>query len=115
MVSSSTDPVRSLRDKTLLDELYYELNNNEIKMPALREHKEDIPLLANHFITDKSSDLIGKLSDIPHEFFDILKAHNWPGNVKELKKVIYEFFEEDNISAENFKDRFQIYLSQTYS
>lgn len=111
IASTSFDPAHAMNNNLLLNELYYELNNNEIKMPALREHKEDIPLLANHFISDSTTEMISKLTEIPYEFYEILKTYSWPGNVKELKKVIYEYLNGENTSLDNFRDSFRNYTS----
>ncbi len=69
-------------------DLYYRLNVIPITLPPLRERADDIPLLVRHFVR-KFSDRFQKSIDvIPLEVMDVLKAHDWPGNIRELQNVI---------------------------
>ena len=70
------------------EDLYYRLNVIEIKLPPLRERREDIPLLAEHFVQRISSELGKELSGISGAALKVLIAHDWPGNVRELENVI---------------------------
>jgi len=70
------------------EDLYYRICVFPIKLPALRERKEDIPLLAAHFLK-KYSDQEGKEIDgVSSDALDLLMAYNWPGNVRELENAI---------------------------
>jgi DNA-binding NtrC family response regulator len=69
-------------------DLYYRLNVMVIRVPALRDRKEDIPVLARHFI-DKYAQVFGKAAPVLHpSAVTELIAHAWPGNVRELRNVM---------------------------
>ncbi len=70
------------------EDLYYRLNVIEIRLPALRERREDIPLLAEHFVNRISSELGRDVHSISPAALKLLMAHDWPGNVRELENVI---------------------------
>jgi PAS domain S-box-containing protein len=69
-------------------DLYYRLNVFPIHLPPLRERKEDIPLLVNHFIAKYSSKFAKKISSIPERMLTELENYLWPGNIRELQHII---------------------------
>jgi DNA-binding NtrC family response regulator len=70
------------------DDLYYRLNVFPIEMPALRQRREDIPLLVEYFI-DRYSTMTGrKIRGIERSTLDRLISYAWPGNIRELQNVI---------------------------
>lgn len=70
------------------DDLYYRLNVIEIHIPPLRERREDIPLLAEHFVQRIASELGKDISGISADALKLLIDYDWPGNVRELENVI---------------------------
>lgn len=70
------------------EDLYYRLNVIPLFLPPLRERKEDIPLLAEHFMNKVSTELGRKIKGIKREALDILMTYSWPGNVRELENII---------------------------
>jgi DNA-binding NtrC family response regulator len=70
------------------EDLFYRLNVIEIKLPPLRERREDIPLLAEHFVQRISSELGRDVGGITAAALKLLIGHDWPGNVRELENVI---------------------------
>jgi len=70
------------------DDLYYRLNVIEIRIPPLRERREDIPLLAQHFLERISHELGKEVGGISDSGLKVLLDHNWPGNVRELENAI---------------------------
>lgn len=73
---------------TFRQDLFYRLNVIGIRMPALRERAEDIPLLAEHFLKKYNEKLNKSIAGISTEAMDILKSYNYPGNVRELENMI---------------------------
>ncbi|OGC93683.1 MAG: hypothetical protein A2W25_06180 [candidate division Zixibacteria bacterium RBG_16_53_22] len=74
--------------KTFREDLFYRLNTFAIELPSLREHREDIPLLVNHFVNKIKIKLNrGQLSISPGAL-DLLMQFNWPGNIRELESEI---------------------------
>ncbi len=69
-------------------DLYYRLNVINIKTPGLRERREDIPLLANHFLKKYNERLNKNIGGISAEAMEILKKYDYPGNVRELENMI---------------------------
>ena len=78
----------AVRDGKFRDDLYYRLNVITIRIPPLRERREDIPLLAATFIERISHELGKQVTDITEGAISILMNHGWPGNVRELENVI---------------------------
>jgi formate hydrogenlyase transcriptional activator len=80
--------------KTMVDEqkfrsdLYYRLNVFPIRVPALRERREDIPLLVRHFVQQFSQRNNRLFNSIPSETMEALVRYHWPGNIRELQNVI---------------------------
>lgn len=70
------------------EDLYYRLNVISITIPPLRERREDIPLLIDHFIKKYSSDASKKINGVSLEAFDRLIKYNYPGNIRELENII---------------------------
>ena len=70
------------------DDLYYRLNVIEIRIPPLRERREDIPLLARHFLERLSHELGKDVGEITESALKVLMDYNWPGNVRELENAV---------------------------
>jgi len=69
-------------------DLYYRLNVFPIAIPPLRERREDIPLLASHFVEKCSARMSKRISIIPRDAMDALVSYPWPGNIRELQNFI---------------------------
>jgi two-component system, NtrC family, response regulator AtoC len=70
------------------EDLFYRLNVVSITLPPLRERKDDIPLLANHFLHKFSEEHRKDISHISPEALEVLTQYDWPGNVRELENAI---------------------------
>ena len=86
--ASNMDPEKAVEQGTLRGDLYYRLNVIPIKLPPLRERREDIPLLARHFLTRYAAELNKKVIDFSREAIQVLVLHDWPGNVREIEHVV---------------------------
>jgi len=88
------------------EDLFYRLNVVPISIPPLRERKEDIPELVNHFL-DKAKDLQLEPKKFTTESFQILEKYQWPGNVRELENFILKLcalYTDDNIMNEDLAE-----------
>ncbi len=95
LAATNADLKKLVDERKFREDLYYRLNVINIALPALRERKEDIPLLAEHFFNkycrenDKFLDAArGSTLRFQPEAMQILMDHNWPGNVRELENVV---------------------------
>ncbi len=70
------------------EDLYYRLNVIPIRLPPLRERRNDIPLLVNHFLNEASEQYGKKLARVSAETLSVLMDYDWPGNVRELQNAI---------------------------
>jgi Nif-specific regulatory protein len=70
------------------DDLYYRLNEISINLPPLRERKEDIPLLVNHFLKIFNKELNRRIKEIPSSQLRMLMDYHWPGNIRQLRNLI---------------------------
>ena len=77
-----------VREKQFREDLYYRLNVIPIHLPPLRERRDDIPLLAQHFLAKSCTHMGKTITTISEPAMEILMAHEWPGNVRELENVI---------------------------
>ena len=73
---------------TFREDLYFRLNVIPIYVPPLRERKEDIALLAEHFLKEFCKEYGKKEKHLHHEVIELFSAYRWPGNVRELKNII---------------------------
>jgi len=97
------------------EDLFYRLNVIEIKVPPLRQRREDIPLLANHFLRRFSARSGKNLRGITSEGLKKLMNHPFPGNVRQLENVIERavtLSSGDILSAEDFTDQNLTQLSE---
>jgi DNA-binding NtrC family response regulator len=92
IAATNRDLDEAIRKRTLRKDLFYRLNVVSIKMPPLREIKEDIPLLINHFLNQFNSRSKKKVVSIAPKAMDILLNYHWPGNVRQLVNVIERAF-----------------------
>lgn len=79
--ATSLNLARAAQAGTFLDELYYRISQFEIRVPPLRERKEDVPALVSHFLREKDVRL-------ERETMAILDSYSWPGNVRELENLV---------------------------
>jgi formate hydrogenlyase transcriptional activator len=75
-------------EKSFRADLYYRLNVFPIALPALRQRKDDIPLLVRHFVTRLGDRLGRQVNHIPDELLERLTAYHWPGNIRELQNFV---------------------------
>jgi len=70
------------------EDLLYRLNTVEIRLPPLRDRQDDIPLLANHFLTQEAARYERPIDGFAATAMDALVLHSWPGNVRELRHAV---------------------------
>lgn len=73
---------------TFRKDLFYRLNVVNLRLPSLRDRREDIPLLADHFLREFTTAYGRKPKELTAEAYGVLTEHHWPGNVRELKNLI---------------------------
>ncbi len=99
IAATSRDLRAEIANKAFREELYYRLNVVNLQLPSLKERKEDIALLANHFLRSFSQQYHRLTDSISPEVIDLFLAYHWPGNVRELQNVIqYAVLLTDNSS-----------------
>jgi len=88
VAATNRDLRQDAADRKFREDLFYRLNVFPLQLPALRERRDDIPILVEHFV-EKHAARLGKHIDIiPSETQDVLENWNWPGNIRELENVI---------------------------
>jgi len=91
IAATNRDIYKAVKNGEFREDLFYRLNIVLIKIPPLREHKEDIPILVDHFIKEFSNKE-KKLKGITAEALSALMNYNWPGNIRELENCIKRSF-----------------------
>jgi DNA-binding NtrC family response regulator len=88
IAATNRDLQQLIEEGAFRDDLYYRLNVFPIEMPALRQRREDIPLLVEYFIDRYSTKTGRKIRGIERSTLDRLISYAWPGNIRELQNVI---------------------------
>jgi two-component system, NtrC family, response regulator HydG len=88
VAATNQDLAQMVREKRFREDLYYRLNVISINVPPLRERREDIPLLAQHFLRVYAAKNNRRLEAFTDEAMRRLEAYAWPGNVRELENVV---------------------------
>ncbi len=88
-IAATNKPLEHLIDQgTFRPDLFYRLNVFRIELPALRQRREDIPALVDHFVRKFSLAMNKKITRISPEAMSRLQQHDWPGNVRELENAV---------------------------
>jgi formate hydrogenlyase transcriptional activator len=88
IAATNRDLAQSVVSRQFRSDLYYRLNVFPIRMPALQERKQDIPLLVRYFVRDFARRMKKQIETIPAETMNALVNWTWPGNVRELANII---------------------------
>ncbi|HXV84400.1 MAG TPA: sigma-54 dependent transcriptional regulator [Candidatus Binatia bacterium] len=88
IAATNRDLVGAIRDGRFREDLFYRLNVIPISLPALRERKEDIPILASYFLRRAAAEIKKNVTGIAGDANAMLVAYEWPGNVRELANII---------------------------
>src|SRR5262249_3540376 len=86
---TNRDLAQEVRDKTFREDLYYRLNVFPIRLPALRDRQEDIPLLATYFAMRFAARLGKPIDGIAPDTLNSMLRYAWPGNICELKTIVW--------------------------
>jgi DNA-binding NtrC family response regulator len=88
IAATNVDVRRAIQSGALREDLYYRLNGVQIEVPPLRDRREDIPLLADHFVRRCRRDFHREVTGVTPAAMAVLQGYPWPGNVRELQNTI---------------------------
>jgi DNA-binding NtrC family response regulator len=88
VAATNKDLAILVKEGTFRPDLYYRLNVFDIELPALRDRREDIPLLVDHFIKKYARSMNKRFTSVSRSALELLMNHSWPGNVRELENAI---------------------------
>ena len=86
--ATNADLRKEVREGRFREDLFYRLNTVEVQLPALRERREDIPLLAAHFLERRAEHYGKRVTGFGADAMRALLDHDWPGNVRELEHTV---------------------------
>jgi PAS domain S-box-containing protein len=89
IAATNRDLVDEVRSGRMREDFFYRIHVIPITLPPLRERKDDIPLLVEHFL--KNADLDGEVGALPANVLETLFRYDWPGNVRELQNVLHRY------------------------
>ena len=84
IAATNQDLARAVKDHRFREDLFHRLNVIRINTPPLRQRRQDIPLLLEHYLSDAASELGAPAKSINPEAMEILQSYDWPGNVRQL-------------------------------
>ncbi len=88
IAATNQDLTKAVADGRFREDLFYRINVIPIVLPPLRERREDIPLLAEHFLEKYSTQMEKPVNAVSRPAMELLQKHEWPGNIRELENVI---------------------------
>ncbi len=88
IASTNQDLKKKIGDGSFREDLFYRLNVATLVLPPLRERKEDLPLLVNHFLKKAANEFSVDRKQISTEAMNLLLSRSWPGNIRELENLI---------------------------
>jgi DNA-binding NtrC family response regulator len=88
IAATNKDLAQAVKQGAFREDLFYRLNVISLEMPPLRRRKEDIPLLAEHFLQRFIQETNKPIDSIGREAMDQLMLYDWPGNVRELENAV---------------------------
>lgn len=88
IAATNRDLKKEVQSGRFREDLYYRLNVVTLRLPSLRERRDDVPLLASHFLARFNQEFGRQIEGIDGEAMALLTAYDWPGNVRELKNVL---------------------------
>jgi transcriptional regulator with PAS, ATPase and Fis domain len=88
IAASNRDLGKAVADGTLREDLFYRLNVIPIHLPPLRDRREDLPLLAAHFIEKVSREVGKTVRGLTPDALAVLERYHWPGNIRELENIV---------------------------
>jgi DNA-binding NtrC family response regulator len=88
VAATNRDLKRAIESREFREDLYYRLNVFPIHLPPLRERREDIPPLLDHFIRRFSREFRKNIREVSRDALDLLRRYHWPGNVRELRNLV---------------------------
>ena len=92
IAATNSDLQKKMLQGEFREDLFYRLKVVEIKLPQLRERRDDIPLLLKHFLALFNKKFGKRVEDVSSEVRDFFMRYNWPGNVRELKNTLEHAF-----------------------
>jgi two-component system response regulator PilR (NtrC family) len=88
IAATNQDLAKAVQDGRFREDLFYRINVIPIALPPLRERREDIPLIAEHFLAKYREQMDKQIAGISREALELLMQHEWPGNIRELENII---------------------------
>src|SRR6201986_4323439 len=88
VAATNKDLEQLIEEGKFRPDLYYRLNVFHIEVPPLRERREDIPVLVNHFVRKFSAEMGKRITSVSPAAMNVLQQYNWPGNVRELENAV---------------------------
>jgi two-component system, NtrC family, response regulator PilR len=88
IAATNQDLARLIAEGRFREDLFYRINVIPIALPPLRERREDISLIAEHFLVKYNEQMGKDITGISHQAMDLLQQHEWPGNIRELENVM---------------------------
>jgi two-component system response regulator PilR (NtrC family) len=88
LAATNQDLPKMVAEGRFREDLYYRINVIPIQLPPLRERREDIPLIAEHFLAKYRQSMGKTLEGISGEAMELLVRHHWPGNIRELENIV---------------------------
>ena len=108
VVATNRNLLEMIGENSFRKDLYYRLNAHQVTIPPLRERYEDLPVLLDHFLDEAAAALNKKRPAVPQELYDYLVAYEFPGNVRELKALLFDAVarhEKGVLSLASFRER----------
>ena len=88
VAATNRDLLQMVRDKEFRADLYYRLSVFPVALPPLRDRREDIPALVQHFVAKYSEQMNKVIETIPSETMEVIMAYDWPGNIRQLQNFV---------------------------
>ena len=88
IAATNQDLAKLVAEGRFREDLYYRINVIPIALPPLRDRREDIPLLAEHFLAKYTEQMGKNISGISHQALELLMRYDWPGNIRELENTM---------------------------
>jgi DNA-binding NtrC family response regulator len=107
IVAANCDVTELMAERKFRKDLYFRLRTHHLHLPPLRQRRDDIPLLVNHFI-ERAARVLGKpVPAVPHSLYALLHSYDFPGNVRELEALVFDAvarYQGSTLSLQSIKD-----------